>query len=185
MLKKMGFGLFLCFIIGNCTENKQSPTNPDINKTLKVKTTPVPSGSAVTKNGAVKSVQPSLKPTPVRPTATQTPNNHPSPVVSTTPTPKPTAKVTAVPIPTPTVSPSSTVTFEKVFPIIKNRCFACHTATTRFGGIVLETEAQIRDKIGRIKITVVDTKAMPQGNLTNMTQEERDLIGQWISNGAK
>ena len=32
---------------------------------------------------------------------------------------------------------------------------------------------------------VVVTKTMPQNNETNMTQEERDIIGSWIIQGAR
>jgi uncharacterized membrane protein len=31
----------------------------------------------------------------------------------------------------------------------------------------------------------VDSTAMPQGNVTKMTNEERQLLGRWIDQGAK
>jgi uncharacterized membrane protein len=31
----------------------------------------------------------------------------------------------------------------------------------------------------------VQTKTMPLGNVTGMTQAERDLLGRWIAGGAK
>jgi uncharacterized membrane protein len=31
----------------------------------------------------------------------------------------------------------------------------------------------------------VDSTAMPLGNITKMTQEERQLLGRWIDQGAK
>jgi uncharacterized membrane protein len=40
---------------------------------------------------------------------------------------------------------------------------------------------RLKDKIME---RVVITKTMPQNNKTNMTQEERDLVGCWIRQGA-
>ena len=36
-----------------------------------------------------------------------------------------------------------------------------------------------------IKQVAVTTKVMPLGNATGMTQAERDVLGAWISQGAK
>ncbi|MGH8436979.1 MAG: hypothetical protein ACRERX_21520, partial [Pseudomonas sp.] len=37
----------------------------------------------------------------------------------------------------------------------------------------------------RIQAQAVATQTMPLGNITQMTQEERDLIGAWIAQGAR
>ena len=71
--------------------------------------------------------------------------------------------------------------------IIDSRCVACHAdKPTQPGfaaaplGIVLETQAQIRSKAERIAFTV-QSKYMPIGNLTGMTDAERASIATWYS----
>ena len=50
--------------------------------------------------------------------------------------------------------------------------------------LVLETAAQIRDNAQRIYAQTVLADAMPLGNATGMTAEERSLLGAWIEQGA-
>jgi uncharacterized membrane protein len=71
--------------------------------------------------------------------------------------------------------------------IIDARCVACHASQpTQPGfaaaplGIVLETQAQIQSKAERIAFTV-QSKYMPIGNLTGMTDAERASIATWYS----
>lgn len=85
---------------------------------------------------------------------------------------------------------SSTVTFEDVKAIVSSRCIACHSANpsdATFGpspaGVHFDDEANIRKFAERIKIRVVDLKNMPFGNKTEMTDEERAKIGEWIHGG--
>jgi uncharacterized membrane protein len=46
---------------------------------------------------------------------------------------------------------------------------------------VLETTAQIGANASLIKTIAVDSHAMPLGNVTKMTQEERDTLGRWLA----
>jgi len=52
-------------------------------------------------------------------------------------------------------------------------------------GVVLDTPEQIRARAAAIEEQAVRTKAMPLGNLTRMTQEERERLGAWIDQGAR
>jgi len=70
--------------------------------------------------------------------------------------------------------------------IVQARCTACHA--TRPGneafaappaGVVLESVEQMRAYADRIVFRVVETKTMPLGNLTGMTEEERRTLGAW------
>ena len=68
------------------------------------------------------------------------------------------------------------------------RCTNCHAKRPHYAainaapaGIVLETNAQIRREATRIYQQVVVSRGMPVGNLTDMTEEERQLIAQWYS----
>ena len=51
-------------------------------------------------------------------------------------------------------------------------------------GVMLETKEDIKKYAAQIN-TQVMTKAMPIGNITEMTDEERDKIAAWFYQGAK
>ena len=83
------------------------------------------------------------------------------------------------------------VSFATVNSIIQSRCVSCHAAkpgTSMFlappQGIMLETKEQIGLHAERIYLRAVATKTMPLGNLTGITQAERDLMGAWMAQGA-
>jgi uncharacterized membrane protein len=83
------------------------------------------------------------------------------------------------------------VDFPKVAQVIAVRCATCHAAQpTREGfaappkGVMLETPAQMRAYAHTILQQAVTAKAMPPGNLTEMTEEERELVRRWIRAGA-
>ena len=85
---------------------------------------------------------------------------------------------------------ASAVSFTRVAPVIEQRCTPCHAqAPTQAGfssppaGVVLETPEQIEARADDIR-RVVSSKAMPLGNLTEMTAEERALVVAWIDQGA-
>jgi uncharacterized membrane protein len=83
------------------------------------------------------------------------------------------------------------VEFATVAPIVEQRCAQCHSAeptnesfSTAPGGVVLDTPAQIESQADAIDQQAVQTEAMPLGNVTGMTEEERELLGRWIDQGA-
>ncbi|MDD1792300.1 urate hydroxylase PuuD [Enterovibrio makurazakiensis] len=89
-----------------------------------------------------------------------------------------------------TLSPTMQV-FVQVDTIIKARCTACHSQSPSHpafavapAGVMLDTPEQIQREAMRIVAQSVDTTIMPLGNLTQMTQEERDVLGQWAKAGA-
>ncbi|MCM2463244.1 urate hydroxylase PuuD [Pseudomonas sp. CG7] len=82
--------------------------------------------------------------------------------------------------------------FEKVHSVIQERCSVCHSAkptsplfSAAPGGVMFDTPQQIQQEAARIQAQAVTTQIMPLGNLTQMTQQERDLIGAWINQGAR
>jgi uncharacterized membrane protein len=84
------------------------------------------------------------------------------------------------------------VSFARVQPIIASRCAACHAERPRQEGIaaapkgiVLETPAEIVANAAAIRQQAVASRAMPLGNLTQMTDAERALLGAWIDAGAR
>jgi len=52
-------------------------------------------------------------------------------------------------------------------------------------GIVLETPTQIAANAAAIRQQAVQSRAMPLGNLTQMTDDERARLGAWIDAGAR
>jgi uncharacterized membrane protein len=72
------------------------------------------------------------------------------------------------------------VEFAQVATIVEQRCATCHSSASRRGGVVLETEEQIRARADDIEEQAVRTRAMPLGDATGMTDEERELLGRWI-----
>lgn len=78
------------------------------------------------------------------------------------------------------------VTLEAVRPVIQARCTNCHSDNPTFAafpsppaGVVLDTAAQIEAEAQRIHRQTVVLKAMPIGNLTQMSEEERALVDAW------
>jgi uncharacterized membrane protein len=83
------------------------------------------------------------------------------------------------------------VAFSRTRAIVAARCAPCHALRpTQPGfdgppaGVVLQTAAQITAQAARIR-TVVAAKVMPLGNVTRMTQAERDAVVAWVDQGAK
>ncbi len=76
---------------------------------------------------------------------------------------------------------------DEVTLIMQARCISCHAAKPSQPGfaeaplgIVLETPAQWRQYAERVAISV-QTRYMPIGNLTGMTDEERAVIATWYA----
>jgi uncharacterized membrane protein len=83
-------------------------------------------------------------------------------------------------------------TFDKVHSVIQERCAVCHSAkptsplfSAAPAGVMFDTPEQIRQNAARIQAQAVTSQIMPLGNITQMTQQERDLIGAWIVQGAQ
>ena len=104
---------------------------------------------------------------------------------------KPAAPATAEPAPAAAPAQAS-IDFDKVHGVIEQRCTVCHSAkptsplfSTAPAGVMFDTPAQIQQQAARIQAQAVASQIMPLGNITQMTQQERDLIGSWINQGAR
>lgn len=82
------------------------------------------------------------------------------------------------------------VSFAQAQGIVEQRCIACHaTHPTQEGfaqppkGVILETAAGIATHVARINETV-GSGYMPIGNLTHMSDAERQALLAWIAQGA-
>jgi len=83
------------------------------------------------------------------------------------------------------------VSFAEVRVIIAQRCAACHSSAPTMPGLpgapksmTLDTPDEIRARADRILAVAVQTRTMPLGNVTGMTEEERETLGRWIRSGA-
>ena len=78
--------------------------------------------------------------------------------------------------------------FDAVEEVVLSRCSMCHTEEPFWEGIVrpplnvrLDTPGAILREAGRIETQAVLSRAMPPGNITEMTEEERLLIAAWLA----
>jgi uncharacterized membrane protein len=81
---------------------------------------------------------------------------------------------------------SGDVTLSMIRPVIESRCTSCHSRNPTHiafpaapSGVVLDTDEEIIAEAVRIHQQTVVLKAMPIGNLTGISDEERALIDAW------
>ena len=96
------------------------------------------------------------------------------------------AGVAALIAPRATAAAGEAVALEDVQAVMAHRCTTCHSAQPSHpafpaapGGVVLDTGEQIVAEAQRIHQQTVLTRVMPIGNLTSITEEERELIDRW------
>jgi uncharacterized membrane protein len=84
------------------------------------------------------------------------------------------------------------VTLADIRPVIEQKCAVCHAAQPSFAGfaaapkgVLLQTEAQIRQNAKSLYEQAVRLKAMPIGNVTGLTDAERERIAAWYEGGMK
>jgi uncharacterized membrane protein len=84
-------------------------------------------------------------------------------------------------------APARAVVDAEAIAIVRERCVPCHSQNpTREGfdaapgGIVLDTREQIEDQAAAVEEQAVRSEAMPLGNVTRMTDQERETLGAWL-----
>ncbi|MFB9886256.1 urate hydroxylase PuuD [Balneatrix alpica] len=90
------------------------------------------------------------------------------------------------------VSSDDGIDSNQVFAMVQERCSVCHSSNpthsafaTAPAGVMIDSPAQMQQLAARIYAQTVATQVMPLGNLTQMTPEERQLLGQWVDAGAQ
>jgi uncharacterized membrane protein len=81
----------------------------------------------------------------------------------------------------------TTATIDEVKAIIDRRCVPCHAPNSRLMGMApknlsLETIESIESNANLIYVQSVQQKIMPVGNVTEMTDGERETIRVWFEN---
>jgi uncharacterized membrane protein len=102
------------------------------------------------------------------------------------------AAVAAAITPRASANSGATVSFSDVRTVVHHRCTTCHSSVPTHpafpaapGGVILDTDQQILAEAQRIHQQTVVTKVMPIGNLTGMSDEERDMLDRWYQSSTK
>ena len=88
------------------------------------------------------------------------------------------------------ISSKEKISFLEINNIIKYRCGVCHAKNPTFDGIesppkgiVYDSPQDILKNLSLIQAQAIDSDAMPPGNMTGITQQEREKILLWIQQG--
>mgnify|MGYP000004544532 CR=1 FL=1 len=88
--------------------------------------------------------------------------------------------------------PTEPVTFAQAEEVVLGRCSMCHASepgwegiTVAPKGVMLDTPERIALHARDIELQAVRTHAMPPGNITEITAEERQVLAAWLDGGAK
>lgn len=87
--------------------------------------------------------------------------------------------------------PAEPVTFAQAEEVVLGRCSMCHAEITAWEGVpvapkgvMLDTPERIALQAREIALQSVHTHAMPPGNVTEITPEERAILAAWVEAGA-
>jgi uncharacterized membrane protein len=76
----------------------------------------------------------------------------------------------------------------QAFAIVERRCTTCHSekpSNPSFpappAGVKLDRLERLRAMAPRVRVRAIETRTMPLGNLTGMTDAERDTLGAWLA----
>jgi len=102
---------------------------------------------------------------------------------------KPVAAVAPAPSAVPAGEAVAAGSFAQVQQVIQARCIQCHAAKPTLmpvpgKGVLLDSPEHISQHAQQIYQQAVVQKAMPLGNMTHITDDERAIIGKWFESGA-
>jgi uncharacterized membrane protein len=97
-------------------------------------------------------------------------------IIAMKPADKPVEASSAAPAP---------VTSAQVQAVLNERCTGCHGAQVQMKNIRLDTPEALRVQAQNVYQQAVVTRQMPLNNATQITEDERQLIGRWYQAGAK
>jgi uncharacterized membrane protein len=88
-------------------------------------------------------------------------------------------------------APAEPVTFAQAEEVVLGRCSMCHASEPVWEGIavppkyvMLDTPERIQAYANEIYLQAAHTHAMPPGNITEITPEERKILALWVEAGA-
>ena len=88
------------------------------------------------------------------------------------------------PAPTTKSASAAPPSFAQVRAVVEQRCAMCHNEQVISKGVQLHTPELIEKNAQALYQQAVVLKAMPMNNATQITEEERSLLGRWYEAGA-
>mgnify|MGYP001336729811 CR=1 FL=1 len=77
------------------------------------------------------------------------------------------------------------VSYAQIQPILAQRCYVCHGEAVQQKNLRVDSEALVSANAQLIYQQVVASKLMPLANSTQMTEDERALVGRWFEGQGK
>lgn len=77
------------------------------------------------------------------------------------------------------------VAYKDVQKVLEARCYMCHGSNVQMKNVRLDSPEAVKQHAQAMYQQVVVARIMPMNNVTNITEEERGLIGAWFQAGAK
>ena len=82
------------------------------------------------------------------------------------------------------ISVTGQIDYKSVQTVLEQRCYMCHGEQVQMKNLRLDSTALVKQHAQAIYQQAVVQKLMPMNNATQMTDEERALIGRWYQAGA-
>jgi uncharacterized membrane protein len=88
--------------------------------------------------------------------------------------------------PAPRVASTQTgaVSYAMLQPVLAQRCYQCHGEQVQMKNVRLDTPEDLQRHAQSVFHQVTVTRLMPMNNATQITDEERALVGRWFEGGA-
>jgi len=83
-----------------------------------------------------------------------------------------------------TAAVSGEVSYAMLQPVLEQRCYQCHGAQVQMKNVRMDSSEDVKLHAQGIYQQVVVSKIMPMNNSTQITEDERALIGRWFETGA-
>ena len=82
------------------------------------------------------------------------------------------------------ISAKDLISYEKLQPVLAQRCYMCHGEQVQMKNVRLDSPAAVQQHAQAVYQQVVVTRVMPMNNATGITDAERALVKQWFEGGA-
>lgn len=82
-------------------------------------------------------------------------------------------------------SRNASLGYKDVQKVLEARCYMCHGTAVQMKNVRLDSPESVKQHAQAMYQQVVVTRIMPMNNATNITEDERALIGAWFQAGAK
>ena len=76
------------------------------------------------------------------------------------------------------------VSYAMLQPVLEQRCYMCHGEQVQMKNVRLDSPEDVKRNAQSIFHQVTVTRLMPMNNSTQITEDERALIGRWFERGA-